>query len=322
MADHATDEAAIYDVLMRQRRAARAADFEAYAECFAQGPYLTRWYASPSGGTVARQGWEEIATRLRQSMVERRANPLPADDPGIVENFVARIAGDMAWVTYTRRYPDPPDHRSSPEPAFNMHVLERQEGKWKIVFFGFLEPGRGRPDTARIRLDVDGTILWADAAAQRALAVEDDIVIRAGRLRLRDSRAQQQFAAALRWAAGLDQGVAPARGAVPLVLDRGEGLPVKVWWVVSDNGAILLTLGDAGQDAHRLDAAAIVYRLSPAQRQVAGQIVEGLALPAIAKAMRVRPSTVRTHLERMFEKIGVRNQTALVRALLSAAAPF
>ena len=75
-------------------------------------------------------------------------------------------------------------------------------------------------------------------------------------------------------------------------------------------------------DPQRLDGAAAVYNLSRAQRLVAGYIVDGHALPDIAEAMGITVSTVRTHLERIFVKTGVRNQTALVRVLLSVGAPF
>jgi DNA-binding CsgD family transcriptional regulator len=37
--------------------------------------------------------------------------------------------------------------------------------------------------------------------------------------------------------------------------------------------------------------------------------------------MKIKPSTARTHLERIFDKTGVRSQPALVRLLLLAAAP-
>ena len=46
------------------------------------------------------------------------------------------------------------------------------------------------------------------------------------------------------------------------MLDRGEGLPVKVWWVLADSGAILISLGDPQQDVRRLDAAATVACLA------------------------------------------------------------
>jgi DNA-binding CsgD family transcriptional regulator len=322
MTNRSTDEAAILGLLERMRRAARAGEYEGHAEGYVQADYSMRWHASPLGGTLVLKGWEEIDARLKESAARRIRNPLPAHDPSIIENVIVRVSGDMAWAAYTRRYPDRPGHRASPEPAHHFHLLERQDGAWKLAIFCFLEPDRGRPGAARIRVDADGAILWIDEAAKAALADDDDLVVRAGRLRLRDHRANQQLAAALRWAEGLTHGLSPGRGAVPVVIDRGEGLPVKVLWVVSDSGAILLSLGDAQEDERRLDAAAVVYGLSPAQRQVAGHIVDGLALPDIARTMKVRLTTVRTHLNRMFEKTGVRNQTALVRALLSAATPL
>ncbi len=55
---------------------------------------------------------------------------------------------------------------------------------------------------------------------------------------------------------------------------------------------------------------------SAAQRIAADHIAAASTLPEIAAAMGVTASTARTHLDRVFEKAGVRNQTALVRVLL------
>ena len=103
---------------------------------------------------------------------------------------------------------------------------------------------------------------------------------------------------------------------------KTAGLITGVAGAIGLYGGIYLMPGDPGRDLQRLDAAAAVYGLSTAQRLVAGYLVEGMPAPEIAKAMGVRPATVRTHVERMFVKTGVHNQTALVRVLLSAAAPL
>jgi DNA-binding CsgD family transcriptional regulator len=71
----------------------------------------------------------------------------------------------------------------------------------------------------------------------------------------------------------------------------------------------------------RLETAAVVYGLSPSQVRLAEQIIGGQSLGDAAERLKVSVATTRTQLQRMFDKTGVRSQPALVRALLSVAAP-
>ena len=137
-----------------------------------------------------------------------------------------------------------------------------------------------------------------------------------------DARADQKLQAAIRWAASLGETVIPGRGALPIVLEAGEGLSTKVWWIIAEAGSILFSLGNKGFDEQRLKAAAVVYGLSAAQQQVAAHVVAGRSLAEIAAEMKITANTARTHLDRVFEKTGVRTQPALVRVLLSTAAPL
>jgi DNA-binding CsgD family transcriptional regulator len=50
-------------------------------------------------------------------------------------------------------------------------------------------------------------------------------------------------------------------------------------------------------------------------------VAEGLSLVDISARMGITANTARTHLNRIFDKTGVRTQPALVRVLLTAMAP-
>lgn len=113
----------------------------------------------------------------------------------------------------------------------------------------------------------------------------------------------------------------PGRGSLPIVMQAGESIAAKVWWVIAESGKVYVLLGEPGQDEPRLEAASIVYGLSPAQKTVAGHVLAGRALPEIAAMLGITANTARTHLDRIYDKTGVRTQPALVRALLSVAAP-
>lgn len=97
---------------------------------------------------------------------------------------------------------------------------------------------------------------------------------------------------------------------------------MRVWWVLAGDGAIVFSMGSADFNEKRMDAAAAVFGLSPAQKQLASQIAEGKSLPEIADVMKITANTARTHLDRIYEKVGVRTQPALVRVLLSTASPL
>ena len=322
------DEAKIIELIHANRIAMWMADYEAYAKCFVQTPYTTRWNASVHSGIFVRRGWEEISAGVKElwkAMPEAFPTPVFAYETK-VENLQIRIMGDMAWTTYTQRYGIPADHAGSRLGGListcEMRVLERHEGEWRIAFLCFLDPDTSRRGAALLQLAADGSVLMHSPEAAAALAAEDDLVIRGGKLHIRDSRTDQKLHAAIRWAASKNSTLVPERGALPIVLEAGEGLPTKVWWIIAESGSIYFSLGDKQRDAQRLKAATVVYELSPAQEQVAALIVEGVALAEIAARMKITPNTARTHLDRVFEKTGVRTQSALVRVLLSTAAPF
>src|SRR5690606_38683912 len=110
----------------------------------------------------------------------------------------------------------------------------------------------GTMNAVTFQLADDGTVIWKSAAAAATLETDDDIVIRGGRIRIRDSRTDARLQSAIRWAAQLDSAVSSIRGALPIVLEAGDGLPTKVWWVIRDGGMILMSLNDRGLSDTRL----------------------------------------------------------------------
>jgi DNA-binding CsgD family transcriptional regulator len=317
------DEAAILALIHRNRIAIWMRDFETWASCFVHAPYLARWGWWAHGGAFYRLGWDNISTRLRHEMAEyTEPHPRLAYET-TVENLSIRIDRDMAWATYEQHYPGIPvqGYGDGPALVYEARVFERHDGEWKIAFLGMLDgPREVAADRLELLLDGEGRVLSSQARIDAVLA-DDDLVIRGGRLRVRDTRTDARLQAAIRWAAGLDNSHMPYEGTVPVVMEAAEGLPTKVWWIVARGARISFTLSNERATESRLDMAAAVYGLSPSQRRLAGLVTDGLTLGEIAAAMEITPNTARTHLQRVFEKTGVRNQTALVRVLLSAVAP-
>ena len=66
----------------------------------------------------------------------------------------------------------------------------------------------------------------------------------------------------------------------------------------------------AGEIRRRAEPAGPV--LSPREREVLEGIARGLSIPAIAAQLYLAPSTVKTHVQRLYEKLGVGDRAAAV----------
>ena len=71
-----------------------------------------------------------------------------------------------------------------------------------------------------------------------------------------------------------------------------------------------LAAGLAGEIRRRNEPGVPV--LSPREREVLKLIASGRSIPAIAKELYLAPSTVKTHVQRLYEKLGVSDRAAAV----------
>ncbi|SEH56357.1 two component transcriptional regulator, LuxR family [Mycolicibacterium rutilum] len=71
-----------------------------------------------------------------------------------------------------------------------------------------------------------------------------------------------------------------------------------------------LAAGLAGEIRKRAEPEGPV--LSPREREVLKLIAEGISIPAMAKQLFLAPSTVKTHVQRLYEKLGVNDRGAAV----------
>jgi DNA-binding CsgD family transcriptional regulator len=84
---------------------------------------------------------------------------------------------------------------------------------------------------------------------------------------------------------------------------------------------LLVTFDNAQANAARLDQATQLFNLSPAQARLAGLVLDGADLPLAAEKLGVTLNTVKTHLQRLFDKTDARSQSALISKLLGVAPP-
>lgn len=300
-------------------------DHVGYERCHLHAPHTWWWSYWRHGGLAIRHGWDEIGERSHRAMAAFLAPSPSYAFETTWHDMAVRLSGDVAWATYQLHYPssDGPigDLRGTTSVAYELRILEKNGGEWKIALASVMVPGLDQLGGPVLRLGVEGEVTWQSADAAAALADDDDLVIRNGRLRIRNRAADQRLQSAIAWAAKLDGFLMARRGAMPVVMEAGEGLPTKLWWVIAESGMILFQFDNRHLAEERLATAAAAFNLSPSQLRLAQRIVEGRSLVEVAEESGVSVNTARTQLKRMFDKVGVHSQPALVRVLLSVAAP-
>jgi len=105
--------------------------------------------------------------------------------------------------------------------------------------------------------------------------------------------------------------VAPAPGAPELMSLVRPDITVKALAFISEPDCIAVATTEAMQT---------LFGLTPTEAAVCGELGRGRTVTEAAAQLRVKPRTVRRHLEHVFEKTGTHRQATLVRLLLSSVA--
>jgi DNA-binding CsgD family transcriptional regulator len=97
-------------------------------------------------------------------------------------------------------------------------------------------------------------------------------------------------------------------------------LPLKRRHVSPEPSAVaaLFVVDPARRLDYPLDTVKLIYGLRPAEVRVLDLTLRGLTGPQIAGELSVAPSTVKTHMQALFEKFGVSNKVELVSAVFAA----
>lgn len=186
---------------------------------------------------------------------------------------------------------------------------------------GLLENGR----LGLIQLDRRGRIMEANARARDVLLKRDGLrdgggVLTSGHAG-EDEELQRLLARALpRYGfqgAGGSMKITRRKTPTPLVLEihpvRGMGVDRRARQV----GALVLVVDPARRPRIEPDLAVKFLGLTPAESRVAVAVATGQTVAGIADAVDCAESTVKTHLKRVYRKLGIRKQTELVQRILS-----
>ena len=319
MDDSEAEPAAILGVIRAETEAWLQRDFEAWASHWVQSPQTRRMEAWASLGVRVDEGWDTIAARIRKIVArfpekQTFAGRVRWEKVNIVDD------GSMAWVTFDQIGSDTGQDRKR-----QLRILQRIDGIWKIGCAVVMECTVEEASRPLIEVDADARILWRNEFARERLPDYSGLVDAAGRLRARRRERDVELRDAIRLAYGELQSqrplnVVPKQAWAVMLGEDAAGVPLYCW-VLLEDGRVLISFDDAETMARRIACAREVFSLSPAQTRLARLIVDGLELAAASDVLQVSVNTLRTQLQRIFDKTGVHSQPALVRALLSTEAP-
>jgi DNA-binding CsgD family transcriptional regulator len=294
-------------------------DIEKWKTFWVQSPRAQHINASPFFGAITLYGFEEIEryfTPMFARIVEERREERDLRHA----NWRITIGANIAWATFEQILPVDRDTTIGSGLHNQMRILEQVEGDWKIVAV-FQIPNRyGYYASPWVR--VDGQCRVVDTGSGFFEALDGRCAVRIVGNRLCGHSAADTTA--LREAVSeADTFVQkrPWRLPVPLMLCDPDGAPMAPCWVTIADMMIVILLHDDRLLGNAIARAGRIFGLTAAQIRVAEAIARGHDLSATAKALQVRPNTVRTHVRRMFERTAVNSQPALVRKLLSVAPP-
>lgn len=176
-------------------------------------------------------------------------------------------------------------------------------------------------------VDAQARVIYANGAADAILRKGDGLGMEPASRRLRAAAPGQTGALRRLVARAADRGGDALSGAVgngAIRLDRAIGVPLllsvaplraEAAWNVSPRPAVLVLIGRPEDEEAPAPSAHLrsLYDLTPAEAAVAGCIAQGQGLKNAAEALGVAPSTVRWHLQHVFEKTGTTRQAELAR---------
>ena len=314
--------AAILAALKAETAAWQRRDLAALADHWVHAPESRLITTFAGFGTMIVEGWDAIHARHR-SLAERVPNShaplvdLRWDKLSIV------VSGDMAWVSYDLVSTSDDDALMPKGVQHELKIFQRVDGAWRIGCMVLVQRATEHANCPLIEVGPEAAVLWMNEAARSRIGSHAGLLVSGDRLRTRRRDRAARLRSAIAWAfdavSGPPESAAGQVRAVPLGEDGSEA-PLFAWVVIED-GRVLVSFDDTEMLARRIDLAAEIYGLSPAQTRLAHRLVDGHELGEIAASSGVSVNTLRTQLQRTFDKTGVRSRAALARVLLSTDAP-
>lgn len=319
MTDLEEDRAAIIAVIEEETNAYLRRDYDAWETSWHDGPEIRRIHSHAGTGVTLVEGQQ-----VRDQMQRVLANHTDwiASEAIQRENLNIVISAEMAWVTYDQIGDMSGSLGEMAGHYHELKILHKVAGSWKIACIVGHQIRVDHVSAPLIEVDETARLLWMNQAAQERLPHHPRLGLRAKRLQAGDQDAQKELLAAVGWISEIRDRHTPCVGldAVTRAIALGQddsGL-AHVCWAILKDGKLLITFDDIDRLDQLVAGAADVYGLSKTQRRLARHVIDGQDLTVGAQALGISPNTAKTHLQRIYDKTGVRTQPALVRLLLSA----
>ncbi|MFN7943240.1 MAG: helix-turn-helix transcriptional regulator [Thermoanaerobaculia bacterium] len=177
-----------------------------------------------------------------------------------------------------------------------------------------------------LMLDRQGRVERTNLAARGILESTGDLFVEDGRLRLADRALELELAAMVdRVLDPQTPEKAPMGGALQVPRSTGGHFQLLVAPLqrggeerAAAGCAVFVSAPDAGLEAPA-EVLGRLYRLTQKESELVAQILEGRTLDEAAAKLDIGRETAKTHLKRIFTKVGTTRQVDLVRLLLTGA---
>ena len=265
---------------------------------------------------------------FRQNVFEAMdGEPEPVKAEVRFENLEIETSGNLAWTTYEEVVASTSNSLATPSHSHNFRLLENANGQWRILFHGcWAEPIRDT-ETPAIEVSEYGQVFWLNEAAKSELKSFRGLTISNGRLRASKPSWNAELQEAISGAHKLTgfgeynraKSVGGGEVCFPVVLgEKDDGALLLCWVKVADGRVYILFGGNRGL-SKQIEVVQAIYGLSKSQAGIIEQITKGMDLAEAADALGVTKNTARTHLRRVYEKVGVNSQIELLRLIVSFA---
>jgi len=260
--------------------------------------------------------------KLRDHFVShfRVYEPLDVEAEAIVrKNWKFVVRENMAWVTFEQcADEDTAEHMSGSQ--MHTRILEKVSGSWKLLSSTGILSRLDFYDGPKIHVDGSTKILHASEESREVVAAHPVLKISAGRLSATMQKDVTRIKEAIQ-SAQKDIENGKARLPVPLIFGEESESDISPCWIAILDMKIVVLLDNVRLVENTIETAGRIYGLSAMQMLVAAEIARGEELTSIANTLEVSTNTVRTHVKRMFDRVGVNNQKALIKRLLGAQSP-
>jgi DNA-binding CsgD family transcriptional regulator len=230
-------------------------------------------------------------------------------------------------------------HESMPPLGeFHRHVMRvlAPHLRRAVIISGMLDTGRrfeatlDTGATAIVLVDRAMRVVHANQSALAMIGRGDCIRVADGRLELTNELVPEQLAMAVRMAA--DDETALARRGMGIPGRRSDGAPViahvmplarrrNVAWLAPQATAAVFITGESAEPELPIAALSALYGLRPAEARVFELIVAGCSSREIGDRLMSAPSTVKTHMLRLYDKLGQHRRSDLVKLARDLSAP-